>query len=62
LIGDCFFFGVYIRRGRRSGRLLGFGPSQGELVAAHYPVLKKTVNGFVVDFKAVLLFQAPRYF
>jgi hypothetical protein len=42
-------------------RLLGFIPSQGEFVATHYP-FKKAVNGFVAGFKAVLLFQAPRYF
>jgi hypothetical protein len=42
-------------------RLLGFSPSQGELVAAYYP-FEKTVNGFAAGFKAVLLFQAPRYF
>jgi hypothetical protein len=61
LIRDCFFFGVNIRRWERPERLLGFSPSQGELVAAHYP-FKKAVNGFVAGFKAVLLFQAPRYF
>jgi hypothetical protein len=62
LIRDCFFFGVNIRRRRRrSERLLGFSPSQGQLVAAHYP-FEKTVNGFVAGFKAVLLFQGPRYF
>jgi hypothetical protein len=61
LIRDCFFFGVHIRRWERSERLLGFSPSQGELVAAHYP-FKKAVNGFVAGFKTVLLFQAARYF
>src|SRR5208282_4851589 len=58
---NCFFFGVNIRRWERSERLLAFSPSQGELVAAHYP-FKKAVNGFVAGFKAVLLFQALRYF
>ena len=38
-------------------RLIPRGACRGSL-----PRLKKTVNGFVVDFKAVLLFQAPRYF
>jgi hypothetical protein len=61
LIWDCFFFGVNIRRWEGSERLLGFSPSQGELVAAHYP-FKKAVNGFVAGFKTVLLFQAARYF
>jgi hypothetical protein len=61
LIRDWFFFGVNIRRWEGSERLLGFNPSQGELVAAHYP-FKKAVNGFVAGFNAVLLFQAPRYF
>jgi hypothetical protein len=61
LIRDGFFFGVNIRRWDRVERLLGFSPSQGELVTAHYP-FEKTVNGFVACFKVVLLFQAPRYF
>jgi hypothetical protein len=44
----------------RAERLLGFSPSQRQLVAAHYQ-FEKTVNGFVAGFKAVLLFQASRY-
>ena len=61
LIRNGFFSGVNIRRERDMTRVLRFSPAQGEFVTAHYP-LKKPLNGFVAGFKAVLLFQAPRYF